>query len=208
MSTRPKRAYASKQRDAGAAVTRARVLKVAKALFARRGIDAVTIAELAARARVSTATVYAVFKSKEGILHALMEGALFGGRYQAASARLDGVSDPVEQIALTAAVARAIYEGESAELGLMRGASAFSPALRKLERTFEDMRFSMQHERIERLYAEGRARPGLPLVKARRLLWMYTSRDVYRMLVQEAGWTPDEYETWLAQTLVDALVAR
>jgi AcrR family transcriptional regulator len=208
MSTQPKRAYASKQRDEAAAVTRARVLKAAKALFARRGIDAVTIAELAARARVSTATVYAVFKSKEGILHALMEAALFGGRYQAASARLDGVSDPVEQIAMTAAVARAIYESESAELGLMRGASAFSPALRKLEQTFEDMRLSMQHERIKRLYAEARARPGLPIAKARRLLWMYTSREVYRMLVQEAGWTPDEYEAWLSQTLVDALVAR
>ena len=90
----------------------------------------------------------------------------------------------------------------------MRGASAFSPALRKLEQRFEDMRFSMQEERIQRLYAGGRARSGLPLAKARRLLWMYTSRDVYRMLVHEAGWTPDEYEAWLAQTLVDALVGR
>jgi hypothetical protein len=46
------------------------------------------------------------------------------------------------------------------------------------------------------------------MAKARRLLWMYTSRDVYRMLVQDAGFTPDEYEAWLSQTLVDALVAR
>ena len=40
-------------------------------------------------------------------------------------------------IALTAHVARAIYEGENSELGLLRGASAFSPALRKLEPEFE-----------------------------------------------------------------------
>ena len=137
-----------------------------------------------------------------------MEGALFGGRYRAASARLDGVADPVAQIALTAGVARAIYESESAELGLMRGASAFSPALRKLEQTFEDLRFSMQKKRIERLYSEAKPRRGLPMAKARRLFWMYTSRDVYRMLVHEAAWTPDEYEAWLSQTLVDALVAR
>jgi len=208
MSTQRKRAYASKQRDEAAAITRARVLQAAKALFARRGIDAVTIAELARKARVSASTVYSLFKSKEGVLHALMQAALFGGRYQSASARLDEVSDPVEQIAATAAVARAIYESEAAELGLMRGASAFSPALRKLEQTFEDMRLSMQRVRIERLYGDAKAKPGLPKAKARRLLWMYTSRDVYRMLVQEAGWTPDEYEAWLAQTLVDALVAR
>ena len=153
MSSQPKRAYVSKQRDAAAAATRARVLKAARSLFARRGIDAVTIAELAQKARVSASTVYSLFKSKEGVLRALMQGSLFGERYRAASARLDGVADPVEQIALTAGVARAIYESESAELGLMRGASAFSRALRKLEQTFEDMRFSMQKERIERLYA-------------------------------------------------------
>ena len=61
---------------------------------------------------------------------------------------------------------------------------------------------------LERLYAEAKPRQGLSLEQARRLLWMYTSRDVYRMLVHEAGWTPDEYEAWLSRTLVEALVAR
>jgi AcrR family transcriptional regulator len=208
MSTKPKRTYASKQRDEAAAGTRARVLQSAKALFSRRGIDAVTIAELAEKARVSAATVYALFKSKEGVLRALMEATLFGASYQTASARLDGVSDPVQQIAMTAAIARAIYERESAELGLIRGASAFSPALRKLEQTFEEARFSLQEERIKRLYAAAKAPKGLPIATARRLLWMYTGRDIYRMLVLESGWTPDQYEAWLSQTLVDTLVAR
>ncbi len=36
---------------------------------------------------------------------------------------------------------------------------------------------------------------------------MYTSRDVYRMLVTEGGWTPSAYESWLADTLRQALVA-
>jgi hypothetical protein len=31
---------------------------------------------------------------------------------------------------------------------------------------------------------------------------------VYRLLVQEGGWSPDEYEPWPSQTVVDALVAR
>ncbi|KYG01841.1 hypothetical protein BE21_55795 [Sorangium cellulosum] len=165
-----------------------------------------TIDDIAKRARVSGSTVYALFKSKEGILGALIETALFGERYQAANARLDGVTDPVRQIALTPAVARAIYESESAELGLIRGASAFSPTLRKLEQVFEEKRFALQRSRVERLYAEGRAKKNLPLEKARRLLWMYTGRDIFRLLVQEGGWTPDEYETWLSETLIDALV--
>lgn len=207
MAIKPKRAYVSKQRHVAAAATRANVLQAARGLFARRGIDAVTVAAIAAKAQVSVPTVYALFKSKEGLLQALMEGALFGARYQAAVARLAGIADPVQQIAMSSEIARAIYESEGAELGLMRGASAFSPALRKLERTFEDTRFALQEDRLKRLYAEGKAKKNLPMEKARRLLWMYTSRDIYRMLVQEAGWSPDQYEAWLSQTLVATLVA-
>jgi AcrR family transcriptional regulator len=210
MSTRSRkparRSYDSSQREEAAAETRARILSSAKALFARRGIDTVTINEIAEKARVSASSIYAVFKSKEGLLLALMEGALFGERYQAAVKRLDGVSDPVEQVARTASISRAVYESEAEELGLMRGASAFSPALRKLEQAFEDTRYARQEARLKELYAKGRARKDLQLEKARRLMWMYTSRDVYRMLVREGGWTPDAYEAWLSQTLINALV--
>ena len=207
MSTTRKRTYVSQQRAEAASVTRARVLRSATPLFTRRGIDAVTIAQIAKHARVSASTIYALFKSKEGILHALMGGALFGDRYQKAVAELADVSDPVQLIAMTAVVARVVYESETAELGLIRGASAFSPALRKLERELESTRLERQQERLVLLYAQAKAKEGLPLAEARHLLWMYTSRDVYRMLVHESGWTPDRYERWLSHTLVEALVA-
>ena len=207
MATRRKRAYTSPKRDEAAAVTRSRVLDAARTLFARRGIDAVTISQVAERAGVSSSSVYASFKSKEGLLMALIQEALFGRAYQAASARLDAEADPVEQVRMTASVARSIYEGEAAELGLLRGASSFSLAFRRLEATLEEKRFALQEARVRRLFEAGRAREDLSLEKARRLLWMYTSRDVYRLLVLEGGFTPEEYETWLAQTLLTALVA-
>ena len=207
MSTDPKRRYESTLRREAAEATKERILRAAKTLFARHGIDRVTIAEIAEKARVSVPTVYATCKSKEGILRDLMTGALFGDRFHAALAKLEGESDPVRLIALTAGVSRAVYEGESAELGLLRGATAFSPALRKLEQEFESTRLAMQEERVRRLFAESRQREGLELEEARRVLWMYTSRDVYRMLVHESGWSPDRYEEWLTATLVEALVA-
>lgn len=182
------------------------MLDAARRLFMRRGIDGVTIAEIAEKAGVAAPTIYALYKSKEGILRTLMREALFGPRFRHARAKLDGVTDPVRLIALSAQVARAIYEGESADLGLIRGASAFSPALRKMEQEFEAMRFEMQEERVKLLFAEARQRKGLALDDARRILWMYTSRDVYRMLVHEGGWTPDQYQRWLSDTLLTALV--
>ena len=85
-------------------------------------------------------------------------------------------------------------------------ASAFSADLRETEAEFEDLRREMQRPRLERLFAAGRARHGLDFAKAQQLMWMYTSRDTWRMLVHESGWSPDEYQAWLARTLVEALV--
>lgn len=204
--TKATRPYVSRKRREGAETTRARVLRAALSLFARQGIDGVTIAAIARSARVSAPTVYALYRSKAGILRALMKGALFGPRYQAARERLAGVTDAAALIALTAAVARSIYESESEELGLLRGAAAFSPALRRMEREFEALRFTLQEERVRLLFAQSRAKRGLTLERARHILWMYSSRDVYRMLVRECGWTPDQYQTWLSETLVAALV--
>jgi AcrR family transcriptional regulator len=201
-----RRRYTSDLRNRAADATKTRVLDAAKRLFTRRGIDGVTIAEIADKAEVAPSTIYALYKSKEGILRNLMKAALFGPRYQEARAKLDGVTDPVRMIALTAHMARAIYEGESAELALIRGASAFSPALRKMEQEFETIRFEMQEERIRLLFAQARQRKNLKLSEARRVLWMYTSRDIYRMLVHEGGWTPDHYQHWLSETLLGALV--
>jgi AcrR family transcriptional regulator len=206
MSTTPRRPYQSDLRNHAAEVTRSRVLNAAKLLFARGGIDGVTIAQIAERSGVAASTVYALFKSKEGILRALMEAALFGPRFQEAQAKLEGIKDPVKLVVLSAYVARAIYEGESSELGLLRGASAFSSALRKLEQEFEKIRYDMQEERIRLLFAQSKQRRDITLDEARRVLWMYTSRDNYRMLVHESGWTPDRYQEWLSETLVQALV--
>ena len=63
----------------------------------------------------------------------------------------------------------------------------------------------MQKERVELLFEQRKQTKGLLYEEARRILWMYTSRDVYRLLVHEAGWTPDRYEEWLSDTLLHAL---
>jgi AcrR family transcriptional regulator len=206
MTTRKHRPYDSRQRAEAAAANRAAVLDAARALFSRHGVDKVTIAGIAGRASVSASTVYAVFGSKEGILRELMRAALFGPRFRAAQSLLDGISDPVERVVRTAKVARAIYESESAELGGLRGLSAFSPPLRQMEEEFEAMRFDMQRDRLEALATSGRLKPKLALEDARRIMWMYTGREVYRMLVEVGGWSPDKYQEWVAAALIDALV--
>ena len=203
---RPRRVYSSELRAHGAEDTQRRILEAARSLFGRQGIDRVTIANIGKKAGVAGSTVYAIYGSKDGILKALMEQSLFGSEFQSAQELLGGEDDPVKLIAMTPRVARAIYESEASDLGLIRHASGFSPALRKMEQQFERIRFEAQEQRVRSLFDAGKARRGLSLEEARRILWMYTSRDVYRMLVHEAGWTPDRYEAWLSTTLLEALV--
>ena len=208
MSRARKRTYTSAVRTDAASDTRRRILAAAKALFGRRGIDQVTIDDVARKAGASASTVYAIYKSKEGILRALMQESLFGTSFRAAQALVEGTTDPVRLIAVTSHVARAIYESEASDLGLLRHASGFSPALRRIEQEFERMRFEMQEPRVELLFGSGKARRGLAIDEAKRILWMLTSRAVYRMLVHESGWAPQQYQERLSQMLLDALVAR
>lgn len=207
-STPPRRSYSSDRRARTAQDTRERILDAGQTLFSRNGIDGTTIAEIAREAGVGASTVYGVHGSKEGILRGLMERVLFGGGFQSAAAVLADVSDPVKQIELTSHISRAVYESESGDLGLLRRSSGFSPALKKMEQEFEARRYAMQEPRLRALFDAGLNRKDLSFEEARQVLWMYTSRDVYRMLVADGGWTPDRYQTWLSQTLLDALVER
>jgi AcrR family transcriptional regulator len=200
-----KRAYDSSARQAAAQHTQHRLLDVARQAFLRSGIDAVTIAEIAEQAGVSVSGVYALFESKAGILRALMTRAIFNTDYERISARLRGVTDPRQALRLTAAVARSIYEGEERELALLRGAASFSSGLKQLESEFEERRYQLQSARIDLLFQRNAQRPGLSFEHARDLMWMFTSRDCYRMLVIEKQWAPEEYEQWLADLLLREL---
>lgn len=201
-----RRTYDSHGRRQAAARNRDQMIAAAKYLFSQHGIDNVTVDAIAARAGVSAASIYAQFKSKSGLLREIMRQAIFSARYHAAAARLDQARSPLEQLRLTATVARTIYENEALELGLLRGASLFSAELRAAEQEFEDARYELQRARLEALEAAGLL--AVPLADARRIMWMYTSRDVYRMLVIDGGWSAIRYEQWLADTLGETLITR
>jgi AcrR family transcriptional regulator len=201
-----KRVYSSARRSEAAQATHESILVAAKSLFGRNGIDKVKISDIGDQAGVAASTVYAIFKSKDGLLRALFEQSLFGPRFQQAQNLLAGIADPVKLVELTAHVSRAIYEAESDDLGLIRHASGFSPALRRMEQEFEHLRFTMQEERLRMLDTAGRLRSTLTVEEARHIMWTLTSRDVYRMLVKDGAWTADRYQDWLSQTLSEALV--
>lgn len=154
------RKYDASGRAAQADASRRQILDAARALFARRGIDRVTVAEIAHEAEVG---VYAAFESKGGILRALMAETTLEPRYRDALARLDSVTDVVEKVVRSAEVSCAVNGAEDDVLGLARGASAFSPQLRQTEPAVESLRYRMQGERVREPQAAGMLAPGLSL---------------------------------------------
>jgi hypothetical protein len=50
-------------------------------------------------------------------------------------------------------------------------------------------------------------RPDLSEQQATDILWLYSSADIYRLLVHDSHWPTARYEQWLAHTLRHALLA-
>jgi hypothetical protein len=81
-----------------------------------------------------------------------------------------------------------------------------APELAKLEKQREDLRYERQEIMIVSLEGAKRLRPNLDHRTARDILWTLTGRDVYRMLVCERGWSSQQYQEWLAETLAQTLL--
>src|SRR6266567_4607093 len=201
-----KRLYKSLVRQRQAGDTRLRIVEATRQLLQSEGYAGMTVEGIAQRAEVSAQSVYAIFKSKTGILTELLDQSTFGPDYEDAVRRALSASDPESRLRLAAPIARQIHDAQSATFDLLRGAGVVAPELAKLERQRERLRYERQERMITSLRDTRRLRPALDYTTARDIFWMLTGRDVYRMLVRERGWSSQKYEGWLADTLVHSLL--
>jgi AcrR family transcriptional regulator len=201
----PARQYNSPARQQQAAETRDRIIAAARELFAQKGYDQTSIEEVATAARVSAPTVFAVFGSKRGILAGLLDRALYGNEHDGITAAAKRISDPILRLRSVAAIARQVHDAERAEMTVLRGLSTLSPEIAELEQAHESQRFRRQKSAVRSAAQAKRLRDDLTENEARDILWTLTSRDVYRKLVVERGWTSARYEMWLAGTIEQSL---
>ena len=190
------RPYSSPVRSRQAAATRDGILKAARRLFARHGYQSTTLDGIAAAAQVSVPTVYATFGSKQGILAALVGGAVGEPSIRRLAVEVESETDPRRRLRGAARVMRLANESEAELLDILWQAGSGNPELLEAWRQMHANR----HRRLSEVLApvpEGR-RTG-DLVDA---AWALGSPEVHRLLVREGGWTPDRYEEWLAASLL------
>lgn len=202
-----KRSYHSESRQAQSQETKNRILSSAKILFETKGFEKVTIEEIARKAQVSAASIYSIFQSKRGILLGLMDEALPFEQFEALVEQVKKESSARKRLAITACIARQLYDAEKSQLSFLQGASILDPVFKELEIERERRRYQRQKETVEIMAREKVFIDNLSLSKVRDVLWALTGRDLYRMLVVERGWPSDEYEKYLTELLVKVLLS-
>ncbi|MEM9243175.1 MAG: helix-turn-helix domain-containing protein [Pseudomonadota bacterium] len=201
-----KRSYHSKIRPLQAANTKKRILAAAEKLFQAKGLEQVKIEDLAKAANVSASTIYAQFKSKCGILRALMDEALPAEQFKQLVEQSKAEKSAKKRLEITAKITRQLYDAERSKMAIIRGSSMLSSELKAVEKTNETRRYRRQKATIETMMKANDLTAGITLSKARDILWAFTGRDMYRLFVIEKAWKPDDYEKWLAQLLIKTLI--
>ena len=208
----PRREYDNTRRAEQARLTRRGVLDAARDLLVERGPAAVTMRDVAAHAGVSVETVYKTFGTKAALIKDVYDVTLAGDdepvpmidrpELQAVFA----ASGPREKVARYAFAARLISERVGPLLAkLLAGARGGDPDLSSFRETVNRERLAGAGGLVRHLAETGGLRPGLEPGRACDIVWMLISPEVYELLVSDRGWTPAQYERWLAGALTDAL---
>lgn len=195
-----KRAEQIPYRKQQAAATRRRIAENALRLFVENGYGATSIEAIAGAAGVAVSTVYAIFRNKRSILAAICEAWLEAAEIRPLIASALDDSDVHRRVATAARWTRQQWERGSQIVPLLNAAAQTdADAARMLNEWLGEKSAAM---RAFVLSLEGTLRPGLDLAKAGAIFDAMTLPEIYRELVDRAGWTPDDYERWLADTLM------
>jgi AcrR family transcriptional regulator len=212
VANKGRRSYDATGRRERAARHRDAVLERARELFLADGYSSTTVALIAAAAGVSAETVYKSFGGKPGIVRAIFERSLLGSAAEPAERR----SDLAQETAVDARSLFRIFGGFSAEvapltapiIGLIRAASAAGdPEMTALLSEVEEKRHVRMRHNAEVLAARGFLGPGVSVMRAADVMWLYTADDVFASLVMRRGWTHEQYGDFIADALAAALSA-
>ena len=211
MTVKGRRSYDSPRRQEQARATRAAILEAARDLFVERGYVAATIEAIAARARISPATVYTAFTNKRSLLSAVVDVSIAGD--DAPVPILDrpwvhemrSEPDLRRRIAILARNGRLILERRAPIDEVVRAAAASDPDIAELWRAGKAQRLAGQRELLRVVAGGERFRDGLMERDAVDTLYTLGSPETYRLLTVDRGWSPVRFERWYADTMARLL---
>jgi AcrR family transcriptional regulator len=203
---KPKRRYDSSRRRAQAETTRRDILDAAQRLFERQGYATTTMEAIAAEAGVALKTVYVAFDTKGGLLRALWNHLLRGGRDDVPVAEQQryreilAEPDAERQLRVTVRNSVVVKQRIAGVSDVVRSAATIDPDIGDLWRRIQTEFHANQRVIVESIAAKGRLAPGLDVDRAADILWTLNHPNLWQLLVRERGWTPEQFERWFAET--------
>jgi len=208
-----KRKYDSSRRKARSLESQMQVVEAARRLFIKQGYSGTSIESIAQEGGVSPETVYSIFGNKKAILSRVVDVSVVGDGEpipllaRAQIREVESEKDQRRQIQMFAERIQLIMSRVAPMFEVMRSAAKIEPEIDAVLRKYLDDRMRGMGYFIDCVMANGPLRNNLDKTTAVETTWALTSAEVYNLLIVDRGWSPDEYEFWLTETLTRLLLS-
>jgi AcrR family transcriptional regulator len=194
--------------------TRLRITKAAYALFCERGYAGTMLADVAKASGVAVQTVRFIFHTKGELLSRAYDYAVLGGGEPVPPQRQPWWTAAASAPDVTVAL-RHLVPGMGAILAratpldtVVRGSVTGDPETARVRALHEQWRAEGYREVLDLLVSKAHLGPGITPERATHLLLLYLGMDVYRVLVDDLGWTHEAWGEWVVTTVSLELFGR
>jgi AcrR family transcriptional regulator len=193
-----------------ARATRLRITKAAYTLFCERGYSGTTMADVADAAGVAVQTVYFVFHTKSELLSRTYDFAVLGENeplppeLQPWHAQMTAEPELPDALRHMVSGIGAILARAMPLDNVVRASALSDPDAARIRAFHERWRAEGYGAMLEILRAKFPLRDGVSQERATQLLLMYVG-EVYRILVQDFGWSHDDWIDWTVATVAEQL---
>ncbi len=204
MNQRP---YRSRVREERSAATHRRIIETARRLFTTQGYAATTIAQVAREADVSAQTIYNSIGNKGALLLAMNELIDEIGQVRPIQARVGESEDPREILRLTVQLRRHLMAGAGDIVVAIADAATSDPDVAKAYEDGQSRSRAGTRRIVERLQSLDALRGDLTADAAADALYAVLHHQIWTRLVDECGWSHDQFEEWCADLLERMLLS-
>jgi len=203
------REYDSTRRREKALQRHSATLDVAARKFFENGYAPTTVESIADDAGISVATVYKSYGGKAGLIRALCHRALEGSGPIPAEERSNALRadpDPRRVIAGWGRLAAEVAPRVIPLLLLLQEAAHVDPDSAALLSEQNQARLERMADNARYLADRGHLKKGVTLEDARDTLWLYSSAELYDLLINERRWSISRYSRFVAEAMANALL--
>ncbi|KZE99374.1 TetR family transcriptional regulator [Rhodococcus sp. EPR-157] len=186
---------------------RSKILTAAHPLFVGGGYASTTIKQIATDAGVAVQTVYFVFGNKRAVLEAVLDRAIAGDELPIATldrqwvAAAVAASDPAEHLRIHVHAASLVSERVAGILLAVRAGAHADPDVAALWRTNVEQRVIVLRHLMTSLAQKV---DGMDVETCVDVALALLSPENFTLLVDDRGWTTEEYEAWVVEGLAAA----